>query len=146
MQQWITKKNVEFHLITLYVNNATKHPWQNPCTWDEIALYVHALICRFQKDFRPIHTCWQWGPSCCYGIHLWCPGNFRYWLWKVQNMEFTWDNWTEFLSQFMFYCVIFWLMGQPWPVCVNKNYYYYCVIFLIMFHFISERVANGTAS
>ena len=22
----------------------------------------------------------------------------------------------------------FWLMGQPWPVCVNKNYYYYLCV------------------
>ena len=34
----------------------------------------------------------------------------------------------RFLSFYLllFYICMFWLMGQPWPVCVNKNYYYYC--------------------
>ena len=33
----------------------------------------------------------------------------------------------RFLSFYLllFYICMFWLMGQPWPVCVNKNYYYY---------------------
>ena len=124
--------------------------WANNC-WKRLRLITKAAV-HIWRDLNSTNYSWYYARICLMfyssRIYIWwygtvCITAIQYMLknipWEQDNIVEI--NWLMALSHYiryfdgvigflyfyllLFYICMFSLMGQPWPVCVNKKYYYY---------------------